>query len=195
MTDDTSGLARGRDRVRIALWVGAALVLFGVALLLFGQRRGQQDSVATESTTDASGTVHATTLFFGARDGRRLVPEQRDLVCASGLDQWCEAAIRALVDGPREGDAVRTLPVGTMLHRVFYDENAATVYLDFAPSFVTRHPGGTAAEWATLGCIVKTIGANFPAIARVQFLVDQQPVESLAGHFDLSVPVEVATWP
>lgn len=183
-----------RDRVRVALWAGAGLVLFGVALLLFGPRRGTQELPPADLAADASGGVHTTTLFFAARDGTRLVPEQRDLVSRTGLDQWCAAAIRALVEGPREGDVVRTLPAATSLHRVYYDKDAATVYLDFAPSLLTEHPGGTTAEWATLGCIVKTIGANFPEIARVQILVDQQPVESLAGHFDISSPIEIATW-
>jgi germination protein M len=187
-------MTRGRDRVRLALWIGAGLVLFGVGLLLFGRRSGSGESPVTSAADGAGSTVHQTTLFFGAPDGQRLVTEQRDIESGAGLDQWCTAAIRALIEGPRDGDAVRTLPQGTTLHRAFYDADAATVYLDFTPSFVTGHPGGTTAEWATLGCVIKTIEANFPAIARVQFLVDQQPVESLGGHFDLSGPIEISTW-
>ena len=183
-----------RDPVRTALWVGAALVLVGVALLLFAPRRGSQEAADSVPSLEAAGLSHPTTLFFGSQNGTQLVSEQREVTSGPGLDEWCAAAIRALVEGPQEGDAVRTLPAGTILRRVFYDEDEATVYLDFAPSLVTGHPGGSTAERATLGCIVKTIGANFPAVARVQILVDQQPVESLAGHLEIASPLEIATW-
>ena len=46
-------------------------------------------------------------------------------------------------------------------------------------SLVTQHPGGSAAEWATLAAIVRTIGSNFPEVARVQVMVDGQPLETL----------------
>ena len=183
-----------RDPVRTALWIGAGLVFLGVALLLFAPRRASHDAGDAGLALQAAGTVHETTLFFGSQDGTHLVAEEREIASGPGLDEWCAAAIRALAEGPQEGDAVGTLPAGTTLHRVFHDEAEAALYLDFAPSIVTGHPGGSAAEWATLGCIVKTIGANFPEIARVQILVDQQPVESLAGHLDIGSPIEIATW-
>ena len=87
-----------------------------------------------------------------------------------------------------------TLPPGTRLRQAFYDDDSATLYLDFRPELVTRHPGGSAAEYFTLSSIVRTLGTNFPEVARVQILVDGQPIESLAGHFDASKPIEIATW-
>jgi hypothetical protein len=33
-----------------------------------------------------------------------------------------------------------------VLHRVFYDDDAGTMYLDFNPTLVTGHPGGTTAD-------------------------------------------------
>lgn len=183
-----------RDPVRIALWAGAALVLLGVALLLFAPRAGRERTREAGPAADAGGDQQTTTLFFGSPDGTQLVSEEREVTSSAEVDEWCAAAMRALAEGPHDDEAVATLPAGTTLNRVYYDEAEATVYLDFAPALVTGHPGGSAAEWATLGSIVRTIGANFPEVARVQILVDQQPVESLAGHFNIATPIEIATW-
>ena len=54
--------------------------------------------------------------------------------------------------------------------------------------------GGSAAEYYSISALVRTLGANFPEVRAVQILVDGQPVDSLAGHFDTSGPLDVATW-
>ena len=36
--------------------------------------------------------------------------------------------------------------------------------------------------------LVNSIVTNFPAVSRVQILVDDRPVTSLGGHVDLSRP-------
>jgi spore germination protein GerM len=134
------------------------------------------------------------TLYFGDREGKALVAEQRDLVVEGSTEARVEAALAGLADGPQNGDAVRTLPAEARVRRVFLDEGNATLYLDFDPALVTHHPGGSAAEHGTLGAIVRTIGTNFPDVARLQILVDGQPVETLAGHFDTSNPIEIRSW-
>ncbi|MHB8301540.1 MAG: GerMN domain-containing protein [Acidobacteriaceae bacterium] len=53
-------------------------------------------------------------------------------------------------------------------------------------SFVDRHPSGIEVETVTLLSILGTLHANMPQIAQVEFLVDGQPRETLAGHADLS---------
>jgi spore germination protein GerM len=134
------------------------------------------------------------TLYFGDREARGVVAEEREVEAGGSLDARIAAVIRALIEGPQGGDGVRTLPADTQLRRVFLDDEEETVYLDFDPALVTHHPGGTAGESITLDSIVRTLAANFPELARVQLLVEGEPVETLAGHVDTSQPIEIATW-
>jgi hypothetical protein len=66
--------------------------------------------------------------------------------------------------------------------------------LDFSSELVAAHPGGSAAEYATIGCIVRTVGENFPELSRVQLLVDGAQVESIAGHVRADQPFIVKEW-
>ena len=52
-------------------------------------------------------------------------------------------------------------------------------------SFADQHPSGIESETLTIDSVLETIGANFPQIEQVRFLVDGQPRETLNGHADL----------
>lgn len=52
-------------------------------------------------------------------------------------------------------------------------------------TFVNEHPSGVEVETLTLLSMLGTLHANFPQITQVQFLVDGQKRETLAGHADL----------
>jgi spore germination protein GerM len=186
---------RGLPIARIVLWSLAGLVIAAGASLLFWPR-AIEPPTAPPPSADAgeAAAVRNVTLYFGDRDGKGLVTERRDVPASSALETSVEAVIQALAAGPEVEGSVRTLPDGARLRRAFHDSESATIYLDFDPALVTRHPGGSAAEYATVAALVRTLGANFPQIVRVQILVDGQPVETLAGHFDTSRPLEIATW-
>jgi spore germination protein GerM len=179
---------------RIVLWVAAALVIAAGASLLFWPRAIEPPPAPPPAGAGASTATRSVTLYFGDRDGRALVSERREIAAAASLESDIEHVVEALVGGPEIEGAVRTLPEATRLRRAFFDSDAATAFLDFEPMLVTRHPGGSAAEYATVAALVRTLGANFPQIARVQILVDGQPVETLAGHFDTSKPLEISGW-
>jgi len=179
---------------RIVLWVTAALVIAAGASLLFWPRAIEPPPAPPPAGAGASAATRSVTLYFGDRDGRALVSERREIAAAASLESDIEHVVEALVGGPEIEGAVRTLPEATRLRRAFFDSDAATAFLDFEPMLVTRHPGGSAAEYATVAALVRTLGANFPQIARVQILVDGQPVETLAGHFDTSKPLEISGW-
>jgi spore germination protein GerM len=171
-----------------------ALVLVIAAWYLFTPRNAlEPEPPAPVVTEDAAAATRTVTLFFADAESRDLVAEERDLSEVGLLDTRVAATVRALVDGPRR-DGVRTLPAAARLLHVFLDDESSTVYLDFDPALVTRHPGGTTAESMTLASIVRTLKANFPEVARVQLLVDGEPVQTLAGHVDTSQPIEIATW-
>jgi germination protein M len=192
LENDTAGR---RSPVRMVLWGLAALILAGGAGLLFWPRAIEPPEVPpTVAGAPGAATTASIMLFFGDRDARGLATEQRLLPSQGPLETRIVAVVAALIDGPEGQDLVRCLPPDTHVRRVFHDDESATLFLDFDPALVTHHPGGSAAEWATLASLVRTIGSNFPEIARVQVLVDGDPVDTLAGHFDTSHPLEVAAW-
>jgi hypothetical protein len=58
--------------------------------------------------------------------------------------------------------------------------------VDFSATFAASHPSGIEPETLTLLSIIGTLHANIPAITQVRFLIDGHPVETLAGHADLT---------
>lgn len=194
--DPMGGPRRSRRRSgQMLFWIFLALLVGAGAWIL----RAPHDLVEPPTPEELGVeeprlVVRPVMLYFGDRSGRSFVTEERDLAVEGPVEARMEAVLRALVEGPGDGDAVRTLPAEAAVRRIFFDDETATAYADFDPALVTRQPGGSAAEHATLAAIARTLGANFPEVARVQILVDGEPVESLAGHFDTSKPLEIATW-
>lgn len=177
-------------------WFIAAGILLLGAWLLFSPRAIEPPEPPEAALGEAaSGTAPVSaTVYFGDRDGRTLVSERRDVPAGGTLEARVKGVVMAMAEDPETQGAVCVLPRAARLVRVFHDADSATLYLDFSPELVTRHPGGSAAEWATLSALARTVSANFPEIARLQLLVDGQAVETLAGHFDTSQPLELAAW-
>jgi germination protein M len=192
--DDIDTEGKGPRRRRMAYW-GVALALFAVvAWLLLRSRAG----LPPEQPPDASGSPAAAsaksvTLYFADNEAKSLVTEKRDIPFGDSLEENVEATLAALIGGPTQS-GVAVLPGETRLEQTYWSEENQTLYLDFNAALVAKHPGGSAAEYSTISALVRTIAANFPMVKRVQILVDGQPVETLAGHFDTSKPIEIATW-
>jgi hypothetical protein len=58
--------------------------------------------------------------------------------------------------------------------------------VDLSAAFAASHPSGIEPETLTLLAILGTLHANIPSITQVRFLIDGHPVETLAGHADLT---------
>lgn len=184
------------SRSRFLFW-SLFVVLVGVAAWLLFWPHAQvvpPDAPPAAPESLALGATRPVTLVFADRQARTLVNERREIAAGAALEARVEATIQALAAGPDQQDAVPALPAGTRLRQAFYDDDSATLYLDFDPTLVTRQLGGSAAEYYTLCALVRTVGANFPEVARLQILVDGQPIDTLAGHFDTSRPIDVKTW-
>jgi hypothetical protein len=73
--------------------------------------------------------------------------------------------------------------------------------VNLAGSFAANHPSGIETETLTVLSICATLHANLPRVASVQFLVDGQQRDTLAGHADLTrtyltsqaIPAEAVT--
>jgi len=80
------------------------------------------------------------------------------------------------------------LPPGTKLLSVRVVSGLATA--DFSRELRDNFTGGDSGETRTVNAILSTLG-RFPAISRVQLLVEGQPVDSLGGLLSLSDPLPV----
>jgi len=99
-----------------------------------------------------------------------------------------EAAIRELLETNRwEGESKNLIPQGTRLLSLKVKDGIATV--NFSREFTDNFNGGAQLEALTIHSIVHTL-TQFPEIRRVRFLVEGQKLETLAGHLDISEPVE-----
>ncbi|HEY8530800.1 MAG TPA: GerMN domain-containing protein [Limnochorda sp.] len=133
---------------------------------------------------------------------RRLAPAQEILVYyatpdAMGLvglpvrvapdEVTPQGVLNALFHGPRQLNGYwNPIPAGAEVQWVQVRGSLATVSLNQA--LVDNHPGGSAGELLTVYSMVHTV-TQLPGIERVQFLVEGQRVETLAGHLALDRPL------
>lgn len=129
-------------------------------------------------------------LYFATRDGLYLVPETRPLPVAAGSTTAEERAffiVRELLAGPAQERLVPTLPPGTELLGVRIEGDVLT--LDFNRALQENHGGGSTGELATVYSLVNSLVEGVPGVARVRFLIEGEPIETLVGHLDLSHPL------
>ena len=123
------------------------------------------------------------TLFFSDANERFLVPEKRFIPKEKEPQDQAKEIIRALLAGSKTG-LVQTLPEKAELKDVRV-EGQDELVVDFGESLVAQHPGGSAAEMATVYSLTNTLTANIAGIKRVKILIDGKEKESLKGHVGL----------
>lgn len=144
-------------------------------------------------TRDPSGD-RAVVLVFPTWDASGYVTELRQIPSRNRQGEDLLGIISSLCLGPEISGTVSALPEDTKALAAFYNEKTSTVVLDFSQHLVTGHPGGSAAEAATLTSILRTVGLNFPEIKECVILVDGSQVETLAGHLDLDHAFILRRW-
>jgi spore germination protein GerM len=143
-----------------------------------------------EPVPEASGVAQRridVKLFFQAPDRPFLMIEDRPVVYSEDLGQQLRSVVEELVAGSKAGMAP-TLPAETKVLEVFVNERG-TAYVDLSGDVITKHAGGSKEELMSVYSIVNSLAANFPAVKRVQILVDDRPVATLAGHVNLGRPL------
>lgn len=123
------------------------------------------------------------TLYFANSEGDMLVPEVRTISEVAGI---ARATLEELLKGPQAKNLAPTIPADTRLRDIDIHDGVATV--DFSREFVDNHWGGSSGELLTVYSVVDVL-TQFPTVNKVQFLVEGQKVETLAGHMDLAQPV------
>ena len=123
-------------------------------------------------------------LFFQAADRPGLAIEERSVKFSTDLAGQVRAVVEELVRGPKAG-LQPTLAPDTRVLEVFVSARGVA-YVDLSKEARVVVPGGSEAELITVYSIVNSLTANFPALKRVQILVDDKPATTLAGHVDLT---------
>ncbi|MBK8165677.1 MAG: GerMN domain-containing protein [bacterium] len=193
----------GKARVRASMLV-LALVLVVVAAGAVAWRiwspTGRGEDLAAIAGRESAATNlplaadRAVVLEFPRRSGDGWVVEERRLAAAGQPADDLLAVMVALCEGPRTGRAVSALPRGTRALAAFLDPARGVAVVDFSGEILYGHPGGSAAETATLGTILRTLASNFPQVTSCTILVDGRQPVTLGGHVDLSRPLSPRRW-
>ena len=126
------------------------------------------------------------TLFFSDANERFLVPEKRFIPKEKEPEAQAREMIQALIAGSKTG-LVKTFPEKAELQDV-KREGEDILSVNFRESLVANHPGGSAAEMATVYSLTNTLTTNLPAIKRIRILIGGKERESLKGHIGLRNP-------
>jgi hypothetical protein len=125
-------------------------------------------------------------LFFSDATERFLVPEKRLIPMETEPELQAAEIVKALLEGSKTG-LVNTFPEKCGLHDVRI-EGGDTALVNFKENMVTAHPGGSAAEMATIYSLTNTLATNMVMIKKVRVLIGGKERESIKGHISTKNP-------
>ncbi|MDI6601467.1 MAG: GerMN domain-containing protein [Thermoanaerobacteraceae bacterium] len=123
-------------------------------------------------------------LYFSDANAEYLVPEMRTV---DESKSPAEGIIKELIKGPTRSDLTKTIPEGTKL--ISLEINNGIAYVNFSKEFKENHWGGSAGETMTLYSVVDSL-TELPDIKKVQFLIEGNKTDTLAGHYDILNPLD-----
>ncbi len=186
--------------ITMLFWCGAIAVVAGGAWFLFF-REFQVDTPDLTTIEDLSGQQiaevagdRAVVLIFPEWDAMGYIFEERQIPSRNRAGEDLLTIMNALCRGPTISGAVSAIPAGTRALSAFYNAEDHSVVLDFSVELVTRHPGGSSAEAATLTSILRTVALNFPDALGCMILVNGAQVETLAGHLTMDRSFDPRRW-
>jgi hypothetical protein len=128
-------------------------------------------------------------LFFSDANERFLVPEKRFIQKEKEPEAQGREMVKALLAGSKTG-LVNTFPEKADLQDVKV-EGGDTLVVNFRENLVANHPGGSAAEMATVYSLTNTLATNVSGIKKVRILIGGRERESLKGHIGLLQPFSI----
>ena len=154
------------------------------------------DSTVTETAAEeppqqkdrsflSEGNRRTVVLFFQKTDSDLLAPERRRIFLTASPTNQAKQIIVELINGPTRNDLLPTIPPETRVLSLFIDR-FKTAYIDLSDEVVSLHPGGSAAELATVFSVVNSLTYNLDTIRRVRILVGGEERETLKNHLDLA---------
>lgn len=129
-------------------------------------------------------------LHFADDQAMEVLPERREVEVASDPSQrppMEELVVTELLKGPKDPLLRRTFPTDTSLISVQVTDGLALA--NFSKELVTKHGGGSTGEMMTILSLVNSL-TELPNVQKVQILVEGRKIDTLAGHADVSGPLE-----
>lgn len=126
-------------------------------------------------------------LFFQAADRPGLLIEERPVAFSTDLSRQIRAVVEELIAGSKTGLAPTLSPQARVLEVFVTARGVAYVSLSKEAAQATGQ--GSEAELVTVYSVVNSLTINFPAIKRVQILLEDKPAPTLWGHVDLTRPL------
>lgn len=151
-----------------------------------GERAGEQASREAEPAKEPDRKI-SVKLFFPAVDRPGLVIEDRTVSFSDDLSQQLKAVVEELARGSQIG-LLPSLPAGTRVLEVFVTARGVA-YVDLSKEAATATGRGSDDELITVYSVVNSLTSNFPAVKRVQIVIEDRQVPTLAGHVDLTRPL------
>jgi hypothetical protein len=127
------------------------------------------------------------TLYFSDHNAEYLTGEKRRITKRKNMEAEAEELLQELIQGPK-GQLLPTLPPDTELLS-FQIDGMGIGRVNFTKALSKDHPGGSSAEMMTVYSVVNSLALNFPEVKRVQFLVEGEEIETIAGHLSLRHPI------
>ncbi len=178
-------------------WIGIGSV-GAVGLIVwawFSIGPGRSHRLAPERLTPLASElegIRGVYLYFGIPGSDNLAAEYRDVVVKDRTADRVRAIYRELVAGST-GHYESPFPDGVELLNAYYTSRG-TLYLDWNRALVQRFQGGSGRERQILASVILTATDNLPDVTHVAILVEGNPVETIGGHYDVTVPINVAEW-
>jgi hypothetical protein len=172
----------------VAVAAATAWLLFAGLPRWYGRSGARSAAGSAPAASAPPGRKIKAGLFFVSDDGLRLKRVERDV--PFGEDTVAQA--RQIVDAqlaPVAEPLVSAVPAGTKLRAIFVTDRG-DAFVDLSRELVAGHSGGSTNEVLTVYSIVNALCANLPAVHSVSLLVEGKQVDTLAGHVDLSRPLE-----
>jgi hypothetical protein len=141
---------------------------------------------AEESATAPQRSINVK-LFFQAADRPGLLIEERPVAFSTDLSRQITAVVEELIAGSKSGLLPTLAPEARVLEVFVTARGIAYVSLSKEAAQATGQ--GSEAELITVYSVVNSLTVNFPAIKRVQILLDDKPTPTLWGHVDLTRPL------
>lgn len=142
---------------------------------------------APSTAPSAAETRISVKLLFPSEAEPALVTEERGVTFSQELPRQLLLVLEELLRGSQAGH-LSPLPADAKVLAVFVTAEGLA-YVDLSREAAVGLPGGSLDERLSVYSVVDTLAWNFPAVRRVQFLVDGKPAQTLAGHMDLSRPL------
>ncbi len=119
-------------------------------------------------------------IYFSDPQERFLMPEKRYVIKEEDPALRAKEIVKALLEGSKEG-LVNTFPAGVTVREVKLDD-AGTAFVNFNKNLTKLHPGGSAAEMASIYSLTNSLTANISEIKKVKILLEDKELPSIKGH-------------